>query len=560
MVAAWRVRVLAFVVACVPLAAHAQIPSSEQPGVARQRFIEQPLPKARPSGPTIVLPSTTAPAGAASIKLHVDGVRIVGATVYSTAELKPLSADMVGHDVALSEVYALAQKITAKYGNDGYVLSRAIVPPQSLEPGGAVVTIKVLEGYVDKVEWPPSVARYRDFFSAYSVKITGERPANIKTIMRYLLLAGDLPGFTVSSSFRPSEDNTAASTLVVDVTEKRLEASAQIDNRGTEARGPWEFNLSATANNLLGKHEAFTATYAGATEIDELQYVALNYRQVLTSEGLTAFADGSYSWGNPGTDILKALQYTSQSLAIDLGLSYPVIRSREKNLTLSGFAFLSNDEGDILAAPNSRDRLRGLRFKADFDRADTTSAITQGNITFSQGIDGLGSTTNGDPLASRANGRVDFTKIEGMISRIQPLRHSFSIKAAVEGQYALTPLLASEQCGYGGSSFGRAFDPSETYGRHLLGRLGRDPLRPSIDAAGRDEPTLRLHRLWERLQPCAFRRHAHKPERRFCRLRPAARQGQVQRGHLCFQASDGAHGRRLAVFPDRQRALLRAMR
>ena len=64
------------------------------------------------------------------------------------------------------------------------------------------------------------------------------------------------------------------------MTEKPLDASAQIDNRGTEARGPWEFNLSATANNLLGKHEAITATYAGATEINELQYAALGYRQV----------------------------------------------------------------------------------------------------------------------------------------------------------------------------------------------------------------------------------------------------------------------------------------
>ena len=69
------------------------------------------------------------------------------------------------------------------------------------------------------------------------------------------------------------------------MTYKPLDASTQIDNRGTEARGPWEFNLSATANNLLGKHEAFTAIYAGATEIDELQYLALNYKQVMNSEG-----------------------------------------------------------------------------------------------------------------------------------------------------------------------------------------------------------------------------------------------------------------------------------
>jgi hemolysin activation/secretion protein len=464
MAAGWRICVLALVVACAPFAAQAQVPSSEQPGVVRERFIEQPAPKARPSGPTIVLPSTVAPPGAASIKLHVDSIQVVGATIYSPAALKSLYADLVGRTVTLAQVYALAQKITAKYGGDGYVLSRAIVPPQSLEPSGAVVTIEVIEGYIDKVEWPSTLSRYRDFFSDYSAKITAERPANMKTVMRYLLLANDLPGFTVRSSFRASADNAAASTLVVAVAYKPLDASAQIDNRGTEARGPWEFNVSATANNLLGKHEALTATYAGATDVDELQYVALNYKQVLNSEGLTAFADGSYSWGNPGTDILKALQYTSQSLAIDLGLSYPVVRSRDKNLTLSGLAFMSDDKGDILAAPNSDDRLRGLRFKADFDTADSTGATTWDNITFSQGFEGLGSTENGNPLASRANGRVDFSKIEGTLSRIQPLRHSFSIKAAVEGQYALTPLLASEQCGYGGRDFGRAFDPSEITG------------------------------------------------------------------------------------------------
>ena len=61
------------------------------------------MPKARPAGPTIVLPSTAAPAGAASIKLHVDDVRIVGSTVYSASDLKPLYADIVGHDVALAD-------------------------------------------------------------------------------------------------------------------------------------------------------------------------------------------------------------------------------------------------------------------------------------------------------------------------------------------------------------------------------------------------------------------------------------------------------------------------
>ena len=464
MVAGWRSCVFAGLVAAMPFAAAAQIPSSEQPGRQQQRFIEELAPKAKAAGPIISLPSTGIPPGAASIALVVDDIRITGATVYSATDLRPLYVGLIGHRVTLAAIYNLAQQITAKYGKDGYVLSRAIVPPQNLDPKGAVVTIRVIEGYVDKVEWPLSLQRYRDFFSDYAAKITADRPANIKTITRYLLLAGDLPGIRVSSTFKASADNSGASTLIVQATEKPIDVDARIDNRGTEARGPWEFLTSATFNNLFGRHEAFTASYAGALETNELQYAALNYHQVLNSEGLTAFADGSYSWGKPGTAPLIALDFASQSLAVDTGLSFPVIRSREKNLTLSGLVFLSNDEGDILAAPNSDDRLRGVRFKADFDSADSANGTNQGSVIFSQGIDGLGSTENGNPLASRANGRVDFTTIEGTISRVQSLTHGFSVRGALQGQYAFTPLVASEECSYGGKDFGRAFDPSEITG------------------------------------------------------------------------------------------------
>src|SRR6185312_813282 len=83
-----------------------------------------------------------------------------------------------------------------------------------------------------------------------------------------------------------------------------------------------------------------------------------------------------------------------------------------------------------------------------------------------QGIDGFGSTDNGNALASRASGRVDFSKIEATLSRTQPFGQGFSAFASVYGQYAFTSLLAPEQCGFGGRYFGRAYDPSELLGDH----------------------------------------------------------------------------------------------
>lgn len=440
-----------------------QVPSSDEPGKISGRFSQPVAPKARPGG-HIELPAVIAPASANAIVLTLNSVEIVGSTVYAKGELAPLYANLIGKKIALSDIYALTQAITARYGKDGYVLSRAIVPPQDINPKHASVSIQVIEAYVDDVVWPAEFATYRDLFSEYAKKITGEHPTNIKTVMRYLLLAGDLPGIDVTSRFQASKTNPNASTLVVAATEKPVDATVEVDNRGTEARGPYQFLVSGTFSNLVHQHEALSATFAGTAQLSELQYAALNYDQVLTSEGLTVFADTSYSKGAPGTAPLQALNFNTQSLTGDIGLSYPVIRSREENVTLSALAFFSDNEGEMLGAPSSDDKLRGVRVKADFDYADDKNGITQISTTLSHGFEGLGSTQNGSLLASRENGRVDFTTLDASISRTQGLGKGWSLFGAASTQYAFTPLLSPEECGYGGKDFGRAFDPSELTG------------------------------------------------------------------------------------------------
>ena len=149
-------------------------------------------------------------------------------------------------------------------------------------------------------------------------------------------------------------------------------------------------------------------------------------------------------------------------------------------LILTALAFMTNDDSFQTGDPFTRDRLRGFRLKADGDWADSFLGINQVNVTFSQGIHGLGSTDNPDPnvllpplpTASTKAGRVDFDKIEGTFARTQPLFAGFSAFVAAYGQYAFTPLLISEQCSYGGRFFGRAFDPSQMLGDHCWMALG----------------------------------------------------------------------------------------
>jgi hemolysin activation/secretion protein len=468
--------IAALALVVVATAAMAQpVPPSVQPGRERERFTEPPPPQAGPGGQAISLPSTVAPKGADRINVQVRDVHITGMTVYTQEQLAPLYADLIGQQVTLQAIYDLAQKITTKYGNDGYVISRAIVPPQQLNPGGATIRIQVIEGYVDKVEWPHALDKFRDFFSYYTARITAERPSNIHTIERYLLLAGDLPGLKFKNSLKPSAASQGAATLIVEITaENPFDWAARVDNRGPPGQGPLEFLASVTVNNLLRVHDAFTFSYAGPFKPEELKYIYGQYSQVLNAEGLLFFVNASDGWGRPQA-LDPQPNIRTKSTVFETGLTFPIIRTRERNLSVTGLWFMSHSEVDLEGPPPSPfnlDRLRGGRGKVNADWADPFSGINQVNLIFSKGLQGAGSTTNGQDLASRLNGRVDFSKVEATVTRVQQLPANFSFLLSGYGQYAGTPLLNPELCGYGGRVFGRAFDPSAMVADECVEALG----------------------------------------------------------------------------------------
>ena len=353
------------------------VPPSDQPGRERERFERPPVPLAQPGGPAISVPGIEAPPGAAETKLVIRQIRIVGATVYTAAQLAELYADLVGKKVTLQAVYDLAQRITAKYGGDGYVLSRAIVPVQQLDPNGAVVKIQVVEGYIETGRVAAAALRLSRFFLV--LRARGSPPsvrsisAPSSAISCWRATCPASSSRTASSRIQP---RSGAAILVVEVTHKPVDFFARVDNRGTPARGPLEFLNSTTFNNLFGGHEALTLTAAGAFKTRELQYYAANYRQVLNPEGLTYFATASYGFGHPGTEELEFLNYRTRSFYAETGLSYPVIRARERNLSVSGLWFWSNDRGIFLDLPDdppsTHDRMRGVRMRVegDFRRRD----------------------------------------------------------------------------------------------------------------------------------------------------------------------------------------------
>jgi hemolysin activation/secretion protein len=460
------------------------IPAGAEPGRIDTRFDQPVAPTVKPrvvSG----LESTTPPAEAAALKLKIASVSITGSSVYSAQQLSALSEEIVGQTVSLEKVFEIAAAVTARYGKDGYILSRAIVPPQELDPDGAHITISVIEGYVDEVKWPDFVSKYKGFFSDYAAKVSADRPLNVRTLERYLLLANDLPGLSFESNLVASESNAGASTLVITGKEDGFDGYVSADNYGVEASGPYQATLGGSLNNQLGYNERFDfgVTLAGPSEDgrSELSYLSWGYEQIFTSEGLTFFLDGNASWGRPGTTSLLAFDSKTSGVNVSAGIRYPFIRTRSENLTGTLAFDFKNSESSNLGIPATEDRLRIIRGELAYDFADEHNGVNRLVGTASLGIEGLGSTANNNPLASRSPGDVDFFKLTAEASRTQKFGDRFSAYGSVFGQWSADPLLSSQECGYGGRSYGRGLDASIITGDQCL--LASLELRRDLDVS-----------------------------------------------------------------------------
>ncbi|MHB1014655.1 MAG: ShlB/FhaC/HecB family hemolysin secretion/activation protein [Desulfurivibrionaceae bacterium] len=438
------------------------LPSSVDPGRVEQHFQKPPEPQAKPPI-TVPEPAEQLPPDQAeAVRFVLSAIEVEGATVYSREQLLPLWQEFLGKEISLLQVYRIADAITAKYRNAGYILTQAIVPPQKIE--GGIVHIKVIEGYINDVTIQGDVQARPGLFKEWAEKIKASRPLDNAVLERYTLLANDLAGVKVSSVLKPSATVPGASDLVLAVTtEKVIDANGTVDNRGTKTSGPVQYSAGLTANSPLKLFERTSVNYSTTNDFRALRYFSINHDEILTSEGTKLSLTASQSRTRPA-DYLEVYDIEGDSFSSGFTVGYPLLRSRSQNLTLSGGFTLRNSQTDTLGQLQSHDRIRELVATMNYDLADTYGGVNMTTLGFYQGMNILNATETGSPNLTRVDGHSDFSKLTAYLSRKQELGHDFSLEVAATGQYSFMSLLSSEEFGYGGSQFGRAYDSSEITG------------------------------------------------------------------------------------------------
>jgi len=459
-------------------AAAAEVPPSVAPG-AIERGLQPTTPeeKAAPVG-LPAPPATNPPSDADQIRFTLGEVTIDGATAVPADRIRATYAALIGQTITLADLYEVANAITKLYVDAGYGLSFALVPAQQIDASGRV-TIAVVEGYVDQITVEGDAPSAEALVREYGAPITAARPLRSADLERLLLLANDLPGFTVKSVFEPIPGAPRGATrLVMRVATVPVEASLEIDNRGSKALGRWRADAEFSIDSLLGLGDQLTLRGLQSLDGRGLTYGAANWSIPVDRDGTTLTLSVSNSSSAPVTPQLEAVDFTGTGWIASAEVEHALVRTREDSLWLSVTATGKWLDSDILSTPNSRDRIYALDSAATYlghDDGGTTNAV----LRLTKGLDLFDATTSSSPLRSRASGSGDYLSVQATLGRLQELGGPFQLQLGAAGQVASRGLLSSEQCGYGGSAFGRGFDDYEIAGDHCL--MGSAELRYTPD-------------------------------------------------------------------------------
>lgn len=418
-------------------------------------------PLSKPAPPPAVAAPVRAPEQSRSVTLVLRDVRIEGMTVFTPAEVTDLYASLLGRETTLDVAWSVAARLTERYRARGYFLTTVVVPQQEIRDG--VVVLRAVEGYIGEVRLTGPLAR-RGIVQAWLDRLRAYRPVRADQIESVLLHLNDLPGVSLQAVLEPMETSGASDggvRLVLDPRPApRLRGTIGVDNNGSRFLGPNEAQIQAQAVTLPLQRTSLNVL--SSLPFRDIQYYRLKHEAPLFP-GATGEIYGSFTRSAPGFTLAPE-QIRSRTVFLGAAFDYSIIRQRQENLSLRLALEAQNTHSDVKGAPLTRDAIRAARATLAYEIEDPWGGQNSLTTTVSRGLNAFGASPAGARNLSRASARPDFTKASFDASRLQPLGRGFSLLASTSAQVASGPLYSSEQFGYGGQAYGRAYDNSEITG------------------------------------------------------------------------------------------------
>jgi hemolysin activation/secretion protein len=296
-----------------------------------------------------------------SIHFVLKGAEFDGLQGLTREQIANAYAPYVGHDIPISTVCEIRDRAGTILRNAGYIAA-VQVPEQRISDG--TVRFTVLMAHLTQIRVRGDATGAEKLIAGYLGHLTREPVFNRYEAERYLLLASDLPGYTVRLILRPA--GTTPGEVVGDVTVQRDVAYADfnVQNAGSDTLGPWGGLLRGEVFGLTGLGDRTTASVFSTADFGEEQTLQLAHDFRLGSEGLTIGDAFTYSWAKPSVPNARIL---ARTLLNTFEVGYPFERRQAQTIRGSAGLDYINQSVELDGLNLTRDRMRDLFVRLGID-------------------------------------------------------------------------------------------------------------------------------------------------------------------------------------------------
>lgn len=397
---------IAAAVCCALLVLSAQAPAAplgqlnpgrvEVPDRSGSRSSPTQMPGTLELPQTEVVPQDVAPPAemtalpANQSRFKVTEVTLLGVACYPAATFEPLLARLRGHEVNLAEIYAVADAITQRYRQAGFLLAKAYVPEQRLQ--GGRLTLQVFEGKVNQVTFsgPANQALER-----YADNIRQQQPPTSANLERNLLLMNDLSG-NDSRAVLQASPVQAGTDLAVENSLRKYEGFVGFDNRDSRYFGPWQVYGGFGINDLSGRGDHLGIRAGKSIEGNKMTFFEGQYELPVGSQGDVLSVLAQHNDGH--ADTYSFLDANSSGDTLAVRITRPWVRQRDETFKTSAAFTYFNGRSEYLhepdLPPSSEDRIRALRLGASYDFVDGHGGKNLLKAEYSKGLSVMGASND----------------------------------------------------------------------------------------------------------------------------------------------------------------------
>lgn len=414
------------------------------------------------------------------IRFTVRGAQFDGVQGLSEADLAPAYSGLIGTEQPISAVCEIRDRAATILRNAGYIAA-VEVPEQRI--GDGIVQFRVLMARLTQVRVRGDASGAEKIIAGYLNALTRRPVFNRFEAERYLLLASDLPGYTVRLTLRPAGTNPGE--VLGDVTVRRVPVyvDSNIQNGGSTESGRWGALARAQFFGLTGLADRTILAAFTTADFEEQQTVQVGHDFRVGSEGLVLGGLFTYAWANPSIEGNSDVR--ARTLLTTLQGEYPIVRSLGRTLRLGAGLDIINQNVKLDSIPLARDRLRVAFARLAFDSISTDFAggrslaepewRANAIVEFRKGLGILDATDPCGPAGAGClgPGEVPPSRLEGIstASVVRVLLYGeyrpvpkVTLALGARGQYAWKPLLSFEEFSAGNYSVGRGYDPGTLLG------------------------------------------------------------------------------------------------